>query len=78
MTHTTIQKKVMKTKPTKATGLSEEGIGEAIKEGAGTKQYLADPKTIVSALNRLRLTEITSTCNTNNLRIWRSRSYPLA
>ena len=41
----------MKTKPTQETGLSEEGIGEAIKEGAITKQYLADPKTIVSALN---------------------------
>ena len=50
----------MKTKPTQETGLSEEGIGEAIKEGAITKQYLADPKTIVSALNRLRSTEITS------------------
>ena len=50
----------MKTKPTQETDVREEGIGEAIKEGAVTKQYLADPKTIVSALNRLRSTEITS------------------
>ena len=42
------------------TGLSEKEIGEAIQEGAITKQYLADPHTIVSALNRLRSTEITS------------------
>jgi bacterioferritin len=50
----------MKTKSMQETGLSEEGIKDAIKEGAITRQYLADPDTIVSALNRLRSTEITS------------------
>ena len=50
----------MKTKSMQETVLSEEEIGDAIKEGAITRQYLADPKTIVSALNRLRSTEITS------------------
>lgn len=35
-------------------------IGEAIQEGAITRQYLADPKAIISSLNRLRSTEITS------------------
>ena len=38
----------------------QEEIGEAVKAGAITKQYLADPHIIVSALNRLRSTEITS------------------
>ena len=33
----------MKKKPKKQTGFSEKEIGEAIKEGAITKQYLADP-----------------------------------
>jgi hypothetical protein len=46
--------------PKQQTGFSEKELGEAIKEGAITKQYLADPHTIVSALNRLRSTEITS------------------
>lgn len=32
----------------------------AIKEGAVTKQYLADPRSIANSLNRLRSTEITS------------------
>ena len=50
----------MKTKPTQGTSVTEQGIGDAITEGAITTQYLADPKTIVSALNRLRSTEITS------------------
>ena len=50
----------MKTKSMHETVSSEEEIGDAIKEGAITRQYLADPKTIVSALNRLRSTEITS------------------
>ena len=50
----------MNKKPQQQTGYSEKGIGEAIKEGAVTKQYLADPHTNVSALNSLRSTEITS------------------
>ena len=50
----------MEKKPKQQTGFSEKEIGEAIKEGAITKQYLADPHTIVSSLNRLRSTEITS------------------
>ena len=50
----------MEKKPTQQTGLSDKEIGEAIKEGAITKQYLADPQKIVSSLNRLRSTEITS------------------
>jgi hypothetical protein len=57
---TTIQGQDMKTKPTQGTSVTEQGIGDAITEGAITTQYLADPKTIVSALNRLRSTEITS------------------
>jgi bacterioferritin len=50
----------MEKKPKPQTGFSEKEIGEAIKEGAITKQYLADPHTIVRSLNRLRSTEITS------------------
>ena len=50
----------MEKKPKPQTDFSKNEIGEAIKEGAITKQYLADPLTIVSALNRLRSTEITS------------------
>jgi bacterioferritin len=60
MTHTTIQEKVMEKKPKQQAGFSEKELGEAIKGGAITKQYLADPHTIVSSLNRLRSTEITS------------------
>ena len=65
MTHTTIQEKVREKKPKQQTSFGEKELGEAIKEGAITKQYLADPHTIVSSLNRLRSTEITSTYNTN-------------
>ena len=50
----------MEKKPKPQTDFSKNEIGEAIKEGAITKQYLADPLTIVSSLNRLRSTEITS------------------
>ena len=50
----------MKKKPKQQTAFSEKEIGEAIKEGAITKQYLADPLSIVSSLNHLRSTEITS------------------
>jgi len=50
----------MKKKPKQQTSFSEEEIGEAIKDGAVTKQYLADPRTIVSALSRLRSAEIIS------------------
>lgn len=50
----------MKKKPKKEARYSEEEIGEAIEDGAVTKQYLADPRAIVSALSRLRSTEITS------------------
>ena len=50
----------MEKKPKQQTGFSEKEIGEAIKAGAITKQYLADPHIIVSSLNRLRSTEITS------------------
>jgi bacterioferritin len=55
-----IQEKVMENKPKTQTSFSKKDIGEAIKEGPITKQYLADPVTIVSSLNRLRSTEITS------------------
>jgi bacterioferritin len=55
-----MQEKVMEKTIKQQTGFSEKEIGEAIKEGAITKQYLADPHTIVSSLNRLRSTEITS------------------
>jgi bacterioferritin len=44
----------------KQPGFSEKEIAEAIEQGAITKQYLADPRGIVSSLNRLRSTEITS------------------
>lgn len=42
------------------TGIDEEQIRGAIREGPVTRQYLADPQSIVSSLNRLRSTEITS------------------
>jgi bacterioferritin len=41
-------------------GATEEQIRNAIGEGAITKQYLAQPEHVVSSLNRLRSTEITS------------------
>ena len=43
----------MKKKPKQQTAFSEKEIGEAIKEGAITKQYLADP---------LQLPAIQTTC----------------
>ncbi|MDZ4733054.1 MAG: hypothetical protein SGJ16_05645 [Nitrospirota bacterium] len=46
--------------PEEETRFSDEEIGEAIKDGAVTKQYLADPHAIMIALSRLRSTEITS------------------
>ena len=39
---------------------TDEEIREAVEQGPITKQYLADPRGIASALNRLRSTEITS------------------
>ena len=39
---------------------TEEQIRNAIDQGAVTKQYLAQPEYVVSSLNRLRSTEITS------------------
>lgn len=39
---------------------TNEEIREAVQQGPITKQYLADPRGIVSSLNRLRSTEITS------------------
>lgn len=47
------------TTPYEAVGTSEE-IREAVAQGAVTKQYLAQPQQVVSSLNRLRSTEITS------------------
>jgi len=41
-------------------GVIDEQVRGAIQEGPVTRQYLADPKNIVSSLNRLRSTEITS------------------
>lgn len=41
-------------------GIIDEQVRGAIQEGPVTRQYLADPKNIVSSLNRLRSTEITS------------------
>ena len=40
--------------------VTDEQIRDAIQEGPVTKQYLADPQSIVGSLNRLRSTEITS------------------
>lgn len=42
------------------TGATNEQIRNAIDQGAITKQYLAQPQSVVSSLNRLRSTEITS------------------
>jgi bacterioferritin len=41
-------------------GVTDEQIRKAIEEGPVTKQYLAQPQYVVSSLNRLRSTEITS------------------
>jgi hypothetical protein len=41
-------------------GYSDKEISDAIEQGAITKEYLADPQSIISSLNRLRFTEITS------------------
>lgn len=41
-------------------GLTDQEIREAVDQGAVTKQYFADPQNVVSSLNRLRSTEITS------------------
>jgi bacterioferritin len=41
-------------------GVTEEQIRNAIDQGAITKQYFAQPQHVVSSLNRLRSTEITS------------------
>jgi len=41
-------------------GATEEQIRNAIDQGAITKQYFAQPEHVVSSLNRLRSTEITS------------------
>ena len=41
-------------------GVTDEQIRNAIDQGAITKQYLAQPEHVVSSLNRLRSTEITS------------------
>jgi len=50
----------MENKATQHTGFTKTEIGEAIQLGPITKQYLADPCTIVRFLNRVRSTEITS------------------
>jgi bacterioferritin len=41
-------------------GASSTEIHEAVEQGPVTKQYLADPRNVVSSLNRLRSTEVTS------------------
>ncbi|SLM46628.1 putative bacterioferritin [Nitrospira japonica] len=41
-------------------GLTDQEIQDAVDQGAVTKQYFADPQNVVSSLNRLRSTEITS------------------
>jgi bacterioferritin len=41
-------------------GVTDKQIRNAIEEGPVTKQYLAQPQYVVSSLNRLRSTEITS------------------
>ena len=50
----------MEKQPTQQMGLRKKEIGEAIQLGPITKQYLADPFTIVKSLHRIRSTEITS------------------
>ena len=58
--HPTARRSVWKILPKPQTGFGKKEIGGAINEGAITKQYLADPLTIVSSLNRIRSTQITS------------------
>lgn len=41
-------------------GVMDEHVRSAVEQGPVTDQYLADPQNIVSSLNRLRSTEITS------------------
>ena len=41
-------------------GVADEQIRNAIEQGPVTKQYFAQPQNVVSSLNRLRSTEITS------------------
>ena len=41
-------------------GVTDEQIRDAMQEGPVTKQYLADPQSIIRSLNQLRSTEITS------------------
>jgi len=41
-------------------GVTDDQIRDAIQEGPVTKQYLADPQSIIRSLNQLRSTEITS------------------
>jgi len=41
-------------------GVTDEQIRNAIEQGPVTKQYFAQPQNVVSSLNRLRSTEITS------------------
>jgi len=41
-------------------GVTDEQVRNAIEQGAITKQYFAQPQHVVSSLNRLRSTEITS------------------
>ena len=44
----------------KQAGGTDEEIRSAVEQGAVTKQYFAEPQNVVSSLNRLRSTEITS------------------
>jgi hypothetical protein len=41
-------------------GATDEQIRNAIEQGPVTKQYFAKPQNVVSSLNRLRSTDITS------------------
>lgn len=45
---------------------SRDDIQKAIKSGAVTKEYKADPKHMIRELDTLRSTEITSYCNTSH------------
>ena len=45
---------------TEQSAATDEQIRNAIEQGAITKQYFAQPESVVSSLNRLRSTEITS------------------
>lgn len=44
----------------KQAGATDDEIRSAVEQGAVTKQYFAEPQNVVSSLNRLRSTEITS------------------